>query len=69
MNNATDAILNLDHLGSTPGVFDFSLLFEETILTIAPASLFLVAGVLRTTTLYGSPVKVQSTWSRQLKVV
>jgi ATP-binding cassette subfamily C (CFTR/MRP) protein 1 len=69
MNKPTIYLVQLDDSGPTrPGAFDFTLLFEDSIFTIAPASLFLIAACVRTAFLHGSPAKVESTSSRQIKV-
>lgn len=49
--------------------FDFTLLFENTILTIIPSTIFLLAALLRARSLYGSSKKVASSWNRLQKIV
>lgn len=49
--------------------FDFTLLFEDTILTILPASVFLVAAGARAVWLTSKPNKVATSFSRLTKLV
>jgi hypothetical protein len=49
--------------------FDFTLLFEETILTLLPLSLLLLSGVLRVWSLRCSPDKVNRSWLYAAKEV
>lgn len=49
--------------------FDFTILFEDTMLTIAPAAIFLIAAGLRAIWLFRSPTKVATSLSRQSKLV
>ena len=49
--------------------FDFTLLFEDTILTIVPATLFLVAASARAIWLTNKPNKVATSLSRLTKLV
>lgn len=49
--------------------FDFTLLFEDTILTIVPATLFLIAAGARTVWLANKPYTVVSSFSRMSKLV
>jgi hypothetical protein len=49
--------------------FDFTLLFENTILTIVPSTIFLFAALLRARSLYGSSKKVAPSWTRLQKIV
>jgi hypothetical protein len=49
--------------------FDFTLLFEDTILTIVPATLFLVAASVRAVWLTSKPNKVTTSLSRSTKLV
>ncbi|RVX70090.1 hypothetical protein B0A52_06262 [Exophiala mesophila] len=49
--------------------FDFTLLFEDTILTIVPAGVFLVAAGLRAAWLINKPNTVTSSFSRLTKLV
>lgn len=49
--------------------FDFTLLFEDTILTIVPSTVFLGAAVARAVWLTNSPTKVASSFSRLAKLV
>src|SRR5690242_19330662 len=68
MSNSSDALFGPAYVG--PGrTFDFTVLFEDTILTILPASLFLVAAVARATWLVNQPIKVVSSLSRSTKLV
>lgn len=69
MKNFTSQPIQLNAFGpSRPGAFDFTLLFENSFFTIAPASLFLIAAFPRTASLYRSPLKVVSTAGRQTKL-
>ena len=52
-----------------PTEFDFSLLFEDTILAIVPASLFLLAAFIRIYHLGHGQSKVSASATRQLKLV
>lgn len=54
---------------STARTFDFTLLFEDTILSIVPATLFLVAAVSRVLWLVSKPNKVATSFSRFTKLV
>ena len=49
--------------------FDFTLLFEQTILTIAPAALFLLCVPVRIIRLYRRSMKTQPSILHQLKLV
>ncbi|KAK5046622.1 hypothetical protein LTR84_007383 [Exophiala bonariae] len=49
--------------------FDFTLFFEDTILTIAPATLFLIVATTRILWLSGKPTKVATSVSRLTKIV
>jgi hypothetical protein len=49
--------------------FDFTLLFEDTILTIVPATIFLLAAGTRAVWLTGKPTKVGTSLSRSTKLV
>ena len=49
--------------------FDFTLLFEDTILTIVPATTFLLAAGVRAVWLRSSPNKVATSFSRLTKLV
>ena len=49
--------------------FDFTLLFEDAFLSIAPASVFLLAALLRARSLHGSSKKVAAGWTRLQKIV
>lgn len=71
MNDSAYAFLvQSDDFGPIrPGAFDFTLLFEDSFLAIAPASIFLLAACARTAYLYNSPAKVESDYSKQIKVV
>jgi len=53
----------------TRGNFDFTLLFENTFLTIVHSSLFLLAALIRARSLYGSCKKVAASWIRLQKIV
>lgn len=54
---------------STSRAFDFTLLFEDTILTIVPATLFLVAAGARVLWLVSKSNKVATSISRFTKLV
>jgi hypothetical protein len=49
--------------------FDFTLLFEDTILTVVPATIFLLAASARAVWLGGRPNKVATSFSRLTKLV
>lgn len=49
--------------------FDFTLLFEDTVLTIVPTTVFLVAAVSRVLWLVSKPNKVVTSFSRFTKLV
>jgi ATP-binding cassette subfamily C (CFTR/MRP) protein 1 len=49
--------------------FDFTLLFEDSILAIAPSALFLTAACVRGFALHGSPARVRSSNSQLFKTV
>ncbi|KAK6385471.1 hypothetical protein LTS17_001039 [Exophiala oligosperma] len=49
--------------------FDFTLLFEDTILTIVPSTLFLAAAIARAAWLFNSPNKVVTSLSRSAKLL
>lgn len=68
ISNGSDTLFGPAYHG-TERSFDFTLLFEDTILTILPASLFLVAAGLRATFLLKSPNKVVSSFNRSSKLV
>jgi ATP-binding cassette subfamily C (CFTR/MRP) protein 1 len=53
---------------ATSRSFDFTLLFEDTILTIVPATLFLVAAGARVLWLVSKPNKVATSISRFAKL-
>lgn len=53
----------------TRSSFDFTLLFENTFLTIVPSTIFLLAALLRVRSLYEVPKKVASSWNRLQKIV
>lgn len=53
----------------TRSSFDFTLLFENTFLSIVPSTIFLFAALLRARSLYGSSKKVASSWTRLQKIV
>lgn len=68
MSNTSDTVFGPAYLG--PGrSFDFTLLFEDTILTIVPSTLFLAAAVARAVWLVNSPNKVVTSLSRSAKLV
>ncbi|KIW11357.1 hypothetical protein PV08_10657 [Exophiala spinifera] len=67
-SNDSDAHFGPAYSG-TSRHFDFTLLFEDTILTIAPASIFLVAAGTRTIWLNTKPNKVSPSFSRLMKLV
>jgi ATP-binding cassette subfamily C (CFTR/MRP) protein 1 len=56
-------------VNGTRSNFDFTLLFENTFLTIVPSTIFLFAALLRARSLYGSSKKVASSWTRLQKIV
>lgn len=72
-DSAKCAITTVDEFGPATkcdGVFDFTLLFEESILTIAPAILVVaITCVFYMKTLLGSTRKVSWTWHFRLKQV
>lgn len=68
MSNSSDSLFGPAYQGPER-TFDFTLLFEDTILTILPASLFLVAAGARAAWLVNSPNKVVSSFGRSTKLV
>ena len=68
LSNSSDLHFGPAYLG--PGrKFDFTLLFEDTILTIVPSTLFLAAAIARAAWLVNSPNKVVTSLSRSAKLV
>lgn len=67
-SNASDADFGPAYLGHERH-FDFTLLFEDTIFTILPATVFLAAAIARALWLANSPKKVVSSLSRSTKLV
>lgn len=55
--------------GGTERSFDFTLYFEDTILTIVPATVFLVTAIARAAWLVKKPQKVNGSTSRSTKLV
>jgi hypothetical protein len=51
------------------GEFDFTLLFEQSILSILPSSLFIIAAAYRVATLYRKGIQVRAGHSLWLKLV
>jgi ATP-binding cassette, subfamily C (CFTR/MRP), member 1 len=68
ISNTSDALFGPAYEGPFR-TFDFTLLFEDTILTIVPAALFLVAASARAIWLTGKPNKVTTSFSRLTKLV
>ena len=68
ISNTSDSLFGPAYHGAGRS-FDFTLLFEDTILTILPTSLFLIAAGLRAAWLVNSPTKVVSSFSRSSKLV
>ncbi|ETN39964.1 uncharacterized protein HMPREF1541_06191 [Cyphellophora europaea CBS 101466] len=66
--NSSDTLFGPAYQGQGRS-FDFTLLFEDTILTIVPASIFLVAAGARAAWLVNSPNKVVSSLSRSTKLI
>jgi hypothetical protein len=56
-----DNIVQL-HAGECRGGFDFTLLFEESILILLPIALAVLVAALRLTSLLRSPVTTASLW-------
>ena len=57
------------HAGECRGGFDFTLLFEESILILLPIALAILLATLRFTSLLKSPVTTASLWLGVTKVV
>jgi ATP-binding cassette subfamily C (CFTR/MRP) protein 1 len=51
------------------GDFDFTLLFEQSMLTTVPSTMLLIAVPIKILQLYGASVKIQSTPLSQIKLV
>lgn len=71
---SNDTCLIIDHAfgpyaKECRGGFDFTLLFEETILTVLPAALFIIAATLRLFYLVRQPHKVYPGFTLYLKLV
>lgn len=70
MNSSTRAVYSADNFGPTvPGEFDFTLLFEDTILSLLPSALLLVAIPVRLLSLRGKPRKVARSHLYENKLV
>jgi ATP-binding cassette subfamily C (CFTR/MRP) protein 1 len=65
---AIDNIVQL-HAGECRGGFDFTLLFEESILILLPIALAVILAAFRLTTLLRSPVTTASLWLGVTKIV
>lgn len=68
LSNSSDALFGPAYSGPLRN-FDFTLLFEDTILTIVPATIFVVAACARATWLTSRPNKVSTSFSRLTKLV
>jgi hypothetical protein len=68
ISNSSDALFGPAYTGTSRS-FDFTLLFEDTILTIVPSTLFLAAAIARAAWLINSPNKVVTSLSRSAKLV
>lgn len=68
LSNSSDARFGPAYSGSSR-TFDFTLLFEDTILTIVPATIFLIVAGARAVWLTSRPNKVASSFSRLTKLV
>ncbi|KAK6378993.1 hypothetical protein LTS17_006696 [Exophiala oligosperma] len=68
LSNGSDAHFGPAYSGLSRN-FDFTLLFEDTILSIAPATIFLIAAGTRTIWLNRKPNKVSPSFSRLMKLV
>ena len=66
--NSSDSLFGPAYEGPLK-TFDFTLLFEDTILTIVPATLFLIAAGVRAVWLMRKPNKVATSFSRFTKLV
>ncbi|KAJ9611765.1 hypothetical protein H2200_004949 [Cladophialophora chaetospira] len=67
-SNSSDAVFGPAYRGPFRK-FDFTLLFEDTILTIVPATLFVIAASARAIWLTSKPNKVTTSFSRLTKLV
>jgi ATP-binding cassette subfamily C (CFTR/MRP) protein 1 len=65
---AIDNIVQL-HAGECRGGFDFTLLFEESILILLPIALAVLLAAFRLTTLLRSPITTASLWLGVTKIV
>jgi ATP-binding cassette subfamily C (CFTR/MRP) protein 1 len=65
---AIDNIVQL-HAGECRGGFDFTLLFEESILVLLPIALAVLLAAFRLTTLLRSPITTASLWLGVTKIV
>jgi hypothetical protein len=65
---AIDNVVQL-HAGECRGGFDFTLLFEESILILLPIALAVLIAALRFTALLRSPVTTASLWLGVTKTV
>jgi ATP-binding cassette subfamily C (CFTR/MRP) protein 1 len=65
---AIDNIVQL-HAGECRGGFDFTLLFEESILILLPIALAVLLAAFRLTTLLRSPITTASLWLSVTKIV
>ena len=63
-----DHIVQL-HAGECRGSFDFTLLFEESILILLPIALAVLLAAFRLTTLLRSPITTASLWLGVAKIV
>jgi hypothetical protein len=68
LSNSSDAVFGPAYSGPMRD-FDFTLLFEDTILTIVPATVFLIAAGARAIWLTSKPNKVSTSFSRLTKLV
>ncbi|KPI34457.1 Metal resistance protein YCF1 [Cyphellophora attinorum] len=68
ISNSSDALFGPAYTGPSRS-FDFTLLFEDTVLTIIPSTLFLAAAIARAVWLVNSPNKVVTSLSRSAKLV
>ncbi|KAI1609253.1 putative multidrug resistance-associated protein [Exophiala viscosa] len=66
--NGSDSVFGPAYSGPSRN-FDFTLLFEDTILTIVPATIFVIAAGARATWLTTKPNKVSTSFSRLTKLV
>ncbi|KAJ9499582.1 hypothetical protein H2202_005165 [Exophiala xenobiotica] len=68
LSNSSDAVFGPAYSGPLRD-FDFTLYFEDTILTIVPATVFLIAAGARAIWLTSKPNKVSTSFSRLTKLV